>query len=333
MTTLVIAEAGVNHNGSLELALALVDAAATAGASIVKFQTFRADDLVTPMAAKARYQVETTGAAESQHSMLRRLELTSSMHAQLVDRCAATNIEFLSSAFDLSSLDYLCELGVRRLKVPSGEITNLPYLERVGRAGLPVILSTGMATLGEVEAALDTLERAGTSRASIIALQCTTAYPARAADANLRAMLSMREAFGVDVGLSDHTQGIEITIAAVALGACVIEKHFTLDRTLPGPDHRASLEPEELRQMVTCIRNVELALGDGRKRPSPLELENRPIARKSIVAARDIQSGEVFTSTNLTVKRPGTGISPMRLPELIGRRATRAFAADEQIEL
>lgn len=332
MTTLVIAEAGVNHNGSLELALALVDAAAVAGASIIKFQTFRADDLVTPMAAKARYQVETTGAAESQHPMLRRLELTSSMHAQLVDRCAARNIEFLSSAFDLSSLDYLCELGVRRLKVPSGEITNLPYLERIGRAGLPIILSTGMATLGEVEAALDTLERAGTSRTSIIVLQCTTAYPARAADANLRAMLSMRDAFGVDVGLSDHTQGIEIAIAAVALGACVIEKHFTLDRTLPGPDHRASLEPEELQQMVTCIRNVELALGDGRKRPSALELENLPIARKSVVAARDIQCGEVFTSTNLTVKRPGTGISPMRLPELIGRRASRDFAADEQIE-
>ena len=337
MSLLIIAEAGVNHNGDLALAKGLIDAAAQAGADLVKFQTFSADRLATAGAAKADYQTQTTGGAESQHTMLRRLELTRDMHLALIDHCRQRAIGFLSTAFDTQSLDLLAELGLDRFKIPSGEITNLPYLRHVGRLAAPadksVILSTGMATLGEIEAALDILETAGTPRARITVLHCNTEYPTPMGDVNLRAMLTLREAFQVPVGYSDHTPGIEVPIAAVALGATVIEKHLTLDRTLPGPDQQASLEPDEFAAMVRAIRNIQQALGDGIKRPSPSEAKNKPIARKSLVAAVPIRAGEPFTPANITAKRPGTGLSPMRWDEVIGRPATRDFAADELIAL
>lgn len=333
LNTLIIAEAGVNHNGSLETALQLVDAAVEAGADIVKFQTFQADRLVTKGAAKADYQKVTTGADESQFEMIRRLELTDAMHQALVAHCRQRGIEFFSTAFDIESLDYLMELGISRIKIPSGEITNLPYLRRVSRCGKPVILSTGMATYGEIEAAIDTLEWGGVRRADLSVLHCSTEYPVPKDEVNLRAMRSIGDAFGVQVGFSDHTEGIEIPIAAVALGATVIEKHFTLDRNMPGPDHRASVEPGELAMLVRSIRNVELAMGDGIKRPSASEIRNRTIARKSLVAAKVIAQGELFDENNLAVKRPGNGISPMRLDELIGRPAPRSFEADELISL
>lgn len=333
MGVLIIAEAGVNHNGDPGLAERLVDVASDAGADYVKFQTFRADQLVTSTAAKATYQKRTTGGDESQLDMLRRLELSEATHVALLRRCAERRIGFLSTGFDLGSLELLVELGIDRFKVPSGEIGNLPYLRFIGGLGRPVILSTGMATLGEVEAALDALEHAGTDRERITVLHCTTEYPAPMAEVNLRAMVRMGETFGVAFGYSDHTVGIEIPIAAAALGATVIEKHFTLDRDLPGPDHRASLEPDELRAMVSAIRNVELALGDGVKRVSPSEAKNKAVARKSLVAARAIHAGELFAPDNLAVKRPGTGISPMRWDEVIGRPARRNFATDDLIEL
>lgn len=333
MKTLIIAEAGVNHNGDVALARQLIDVAAEAGADLVKFQTFSADRLVTTHARKADYQTKTTDAGESQHTMIRRLELTRDMHEVLIAHCRTREIQFFSSGFDRESIDLLAELGLNRFKVPSGEITNLPYLRHVGRYGKPVILSTGMATLGEIEAALDVLEQAGASRGQITVLHCNTEYPTPMTDVNLRAMLAIRDAFGVAVGYSDHTSGIEVAIAAVALGATVIEKHFTLDRNLPGPDHKASLEPDELKAMVVAIRNIEQAMGDGVKRPSASEAKNKPIARKSLVAACAIRAGEVFSETNLAVKRPGTGLSPMRWDEVLGRKAPRAFAPDELIDL
>jgi N,N'-diacetyllegionaminate synthase len=330
--TLIIAEAGVNHNGDIQMARRLIDAAAAAGADLVKFQTFRADRLVTASAKKASYQIATTAADESQHEMIRKLELTEAMHDNLIDHCRQRKIEFFSTAFDIDSLDYLMQLGMERVKVPSGEITNLPYLRRVGGFGKPVILSTGMSNLGDIEAALNVLELAGTPRDRITVLHCNTEYPVPMVEVNLRAMRSIREAFGVEVGFSDHTEGIEVAIAAVALGARVIEKHFTLDRNLPGPDHRASIEPDELGRMISSIRNIELAMGDGIKRPSASEERNRPIARKSLVAARPINKGELFSATNMTAKRPGTGISPMRWDEVLGRKAGRDFFIDEPIE-
>ena len=333
MTTLIIAEAGVNHNGDPAIARALIDVAADAGADRVKFQTFVADRLVTAGSVKAPYQLLSTAADESQRAMLRRLELSREAHLDLLAHCKARGIRFLSTAFDLESVDLLAELGADCFKIPSGEITNLPYLRHVGRFGMPVLLSTGMADLNEVAAALDALERSGTPRARITVLHCTTEYPAPIAEVNLRAMTAMRDALGVAVGYSDHTLGIEVAIAAVALGAVVIEKHFTLDRNLPGPDHRASLEPDELRALVTSVRNVERALGDGVKRPTVSELANRAVARKSIVAARFIAAGEVLGDDNLTVKRPGTGISPMLWDDIRGRGAPRDFAPDELIEL
>lgn len=333
MNTVIIAEAGVNHNGDLQLAHRLIDVAAAAGADRVKFQTFSADRLVTNRAAKAPYQVRATGDHESQHAMLRRLELSRESHVELIDHCRMRGIEFFSTGFDAASVDVLVELGATSFKIPSGEITNLPYLRHVGRHGKPVILSTGMATLGEIEAALTLLEQSGTRRDQITVLHCTTEYPAPMAEVNLRAMLAIREAFGVAVGYSDHTPGIEVATAAVALGAAVIEKHFTLDRTLPGPDHKASLEPAELSAMVKAIRNIELALGDGIKRPTESEAKNKPIARKSLVAAQAIRAGEVFSEANLTVKRPGSGVSPMCWDRVLGRKAPRDFAADELIEL
>ena len=331
--TLVIAEAGVNHNGSLETAKQLVDVAAEAGADMVKFQTFSADQLVTTSARKAEYQNQTTDALESQHDMIRKLELSREMHGELIAYCRLCDIEFFSTGFDTQSIDMLVELGLDRFKIPSGEITNLPYLRHIGNYGKPVILSTGMANLGEIEAALEVLEKSGIHRKHITVLHCNTEYPTPMEDVNLQAMLSIGEAFGVAVGYSDHTLGIEVPIAAVAMGATVIEKHFTLDRTLPGPDHRASLEPDELKAMVRAIREIEKALGDGIKRPSLSESKNKPITRKSLVSATFIRAGEPFTSTNLAVKRPGTGISPMRFDEVIGRSAIRDFEADELIEL
>lgn len=331
LKTLVIAEAGVNHNGDMGLARRLIDVAAEAGADLVKFQTFRADRLVTEYAQKADYQVRAMDAVESQHAMLSRLQLTRDMHESLIEHCNSRAIGFFSTGFDLESVDLLMDLGLDRSKIPSGEITNLPLLRHVGRYGKPVILSSGMATLGEIEAALEALEAAGTSRQRITVLHCNTEYPTPMIDVNLRAMLAIRDAFGVEVGYSDHTLGIEVAIAAVALGATIIEKHFTLDRLLPGPDHQASLEPDELKAMVAAIRNIELSMGDGIKRPSSSEIKNKPIARKSLVAARAIRAGEVFSAANLTVKRPGTGLSPMLWDEVVGRKAPRDFARDELI--
>ncbi len=333
MRTLIIAEAGVNHNGDLAMARKLIDVAAAADADLVKFQTFSADRLVTRTAAKADYQNRTTDSKESQHEMLRRLELTAEMHKELITHCAARGIGFFSTGFDIESVDLLVELGQDRFKIPSGEITNLPYLRHIGHMGKPVILSTGMAEMDEIHAAIDALEAAGTPRTIITVLHCTTEYPTPMAEVNLRAMLSIQKAFGVEVGYSDHTRGIEVAIAAVALGASVIEKHFTIDRNLPGPDHKASLEPEELKAMVAGIRNIEIALGDGIKRFTPSEAGNRPVARKSLVASRDIRKGEMFSGENITAKRPGTGISPMRWDAVIDRRAPRDFSQDELIEL
>lgn len=331
--TLIIAEAGVNHNGDIALAKQLIEVAAAAGADIVKFQTFSADHLVTVSASKADYQRRAGAADESQYTMLKRLELDHQAHQTLIEHCRQCNIEFFSTGFDIASVDMLISLGIQRLKVPSGELTNLPYLRHMGGLGHPVILSTGMATLGEIEAAIDVLMAAGVSRDGIVVLHCNTEYPTPMADVNLRAMQSIRSAFGVRVGYSDHTAGIEVAIAAVSMGACIIEKHFTLDRALPGPDHRASLEPAELKSMVHAIRNVELALGDGIKRPSASELHNKPIARKSIVAARPIRAGEAFSAENLAAKRPGTGLSPMCWDEVVGRIASRDYALDELIIL
>ena len=329
--TLIIAEAGVNHNGDLNLAKQLINAAADAGADLVKFQTFNANRQVTRTSKKADYQTQTTSSTESQHAMLRRLELTEEMHHQLIAHCLTQNIGFLSTGFDIESVDLLVSLGQECFKIPSGEITNLTYLRHIGQLGKTVILSTGMATLGEIEAAIEVLEQTGTRRAKVTVLHCTTEYPTPMNEVNLRAMQSIHAAFDVEVGYSDHTEGIEIAIAAVAMGASVIEKHFTLDRTFPGPDHQASLEPAELKAMVTAIRNIEIALGDGIKRLTPSEARNKPVARKSLVASRAISIGEMFTAENLTTKRPGTGISPMRWDEFVGQTAQKDYHEDELI--
>lgn len=331
--TVIIAEAGVNHNGDLDMAKRLIDVAAEAGADFVKFQTFAADRLVTRTAGKAEYQISSSGAEESQYEMLRRLELTPEAHRKLIDHCKFRRIVFLSTAFDIESVDELVALGLEHLKVPSGEITNLPYLRHVGGQCKKVILSTGMATLDEVGSAIEVLERAGTSRTSMTVLHCTTEYPTPMMDVNLRAMLTIRDAFGVAVGYSDHTLGIEVATAAVALGATVVEKHFTLDINLPGPDHKASLAPDQLKALVTAIRHIETALGDGIKRPGLREAKNKPVVRKSLVAAKPILAGEVFTVDNLAAKRPGIGISPMRWDEILGQKATRNYMADDFIEL
>lgn len=333
MSILIIAEAGVNHNGELGLAKQLIDVAAEAGADLVKFQTFKADRLATRVAEKASYQILSTDSKESQHEMLSRLELTEDMHRELIAHCALRHIGFFSTGFDMESIDLLLSLGQDHFKIPSGEITNLPYLRHVGKLGKSVILSTGMATLGDIEAAIDVLEQAGTARAEMTVLHCTTEYPTPMNEVNLRAMHSIQAAFGVAVGYSDHTPGIEVAIAAVAMGATVVEKHFTLDRNLPGPDHQASLEPAELKAMVAAIRNIEVALGDGIKRLTPSEARNKPVARKSLVACQAIKAGEAFSAHNITSKRPGIGISPMRWDEVIGRTAPRDFVADELIEL
>jgi N,N'-diacetyllegionaminate synthase len=330
---MIIAEAGVNHNGDIGMAMQLIDVAAEAGADYVKFQTFRADRQVTRGAQKAQYQVEATGSAESHYQMLKKLEVSEDMHRLLMAHCLKRNIGFLSTGFDIESIDLLHSLGLRLYKIPSGEINNLPYLRHIGGLRGDIVLSTGMSLLGEVEAAIEVLEQAGTSRDRITVLHCTTEYPTPMREVNLRAMNTLGAALGVRIGYSDHTQGIEVAIAATAMGASLIEKHFTLDRSLPGPDHKASLEPTELKAMISAIRNIELALGDGVKRLTPSEARNRPIARKSLVAAGPIRKGEVFSVQNLTAKRPGGGINPMRWEEVLGRIAPRDFAADELIEL
>jgi N,N'-diacetyllegionaminate synthase len=330
----IIAEAGVNHNGSLERAKEMVAAAARAGVNAVKFQTFRAETLVTSTAAKAGYQAQTTGASESQYQMLKKLELSAADFRELKSCCENHPVQFLSTPFDLDSIDYLQSVGIELWKIPSGEITNLLYLRKIGSLGQEIILSTGMCDLDEIAEALAVLEKAGTNRSQITLLHCNTEYPTPMYDVNLQAMQTLRDAFPKlkGVGYSDHTLGIEVSIAAVAMGATVIERHFTLDRNLPGPDHKASLEPDELAAMVQAIRNIETALGDGVKKPTRSELKNRPIARKSIVAATEISTGEVFADKNLTVKRPGTGISPMRWDELVGQTAKRDYGKDELID-
>jgi len=333
MKTLIIAEAGVNHNGDMELARRLIDIAADAGADMVKFQTFNAERLVTSQAKKAAYQISNTGVDESQYNMLNQLELSCEMHKMLIEHCQKRSIKFFSTAFDIESINLLDELGLESFKIPSGEITNLSYLEHIGSFGKPVILSTGMATMDEIGTALDILADAGTPRSKVTVLHCNTEYPTPMSDVNLRAMLNIKNTYNVDVGYSDHTLGIEVAIAAVALGAMVIEKHFTLNRNLPGPDHKASLTPKELKAMVLSIRNIEQSLGDGIKKPSKSEMLNRDIIRKSVIAACDIKKGELFSEDNLVVKRPGNGVSPMRWNEVIGHKASRDFIKDEMIEL
>lgn len=331
MRTFIIAEAGVNHNGSIITAKKLIDVAAEAGADAVKFQTFKAERIVTRSAPKAQYQKTTD--AETQFEMLKRLELSFDAHKELLKYCKKKGIAFLSTPFDLESIELLYSLGLEIFKIPSGEITNLPYLRKVGSLKKKVIFSTGMADIGEIEDALKVLEEAGTQRKNITVLHANTEYPTPMKDVNLRAMLAIRDAFKVKVGYSDHTLGIEVPIAAVAVGASVIEKHFTLDKGMKGPDHKASLEPDELKAMIKAIRNIERALGDGIKRTSDSEVKNMPIARKSIVAANDIKKGEKFSEGNLTVKRPGTGISPMLWDNVMGKTAIREFKKDEEIVL
>jgi len=329
---LIIAEAGVNHNGSMELAKRLIDAAADSGVDYVKFQTFKAENLVTKEAKQAEYQ-QRNAQDDSQYAMLKKLELSQEQHYELIEYCKQRGVRFLSTAFDFESVDFLHSLNLGVWKIPSGEITNYPYLRKIAQFGEPVILSTGMSTNEDIDAAIKALCDNALKREQITLLHCNTEYPTPMQDVNLRAMETMRERFGVKVGYSDHTPGIEVPIAAVALGAEVIEKHFTLDKTLPGPDHKASLEPQELKAMVSAIRNIEQALGDGEKHVSESERKNMPIARKSIVAALDIKQGELLTEDNLTTKRPGNGISPMRWNEVIGTKAVRDFKVDELIEL
>lgn len=330
-STFIIAEAGVNHNGSFELAKQLVDKAVWAGADCIKFQTFNSKNLVSKNAQKAEYQKKTTDSSESQLDMLKKLELSKEEFIELRDYCNQKEIMFLSTPFDLESIDFLVDLGVKTWKIPSGEITNYPFLRAIGKRKESVIMSTGMCTLDETRDAVSVLNKFGTT--DITLLHCTTEYPAPYDSVNLNAMITLQKEFSFNVGYSDHTNGIEVPVAAVAMGATVIEKHFTLDKNMEGPDHKASLEPDELKQMIQSIRNVELALGDGTKKPSEAEKKNIAIARKSIVAACDIKKGEIFTVQNLATKRPGNGISPMLWNRVIGTRAIRDFVVDELIEV
>jgi len=331
VSVFIIAEAGVNHNGSIELAKKLIDVASETGADAVKFQTFKAEKLVSKNAQKAAYQKETTDAQESQFAMIKKLELDLDTHKELMTYCREKEIMFLSTPFDLQSITMLNDLGLKIFKIPSGEITNLPYLRAIGALKKEVILSTGMATMDEVSAAFSVLVEAGTPKKNITILHANTMYPTPMEDVNLRAMPNIGKTFDVAFGYSDHTLGIEVDIAAVAMGASIIEKHFTLDKTMQGPDHKASLEPHELKAMVQGIRNIELALGSEVKQPSPSEMPNMQVARKSIVAARKIKKGEILTAENLTVKRPGNGISPMQWDEVVGTFAQRDYEEDELI--
>lgn len=331
--TIIIAEAGVNHNGNYEMALKMIDEAKAAGADYVKFQTAKPELVISTFAPKAEYQKETTGNGESQLEMCKAIHLPLTDYKSLKEYCDKVGIGFMSTPFDLVSIDVLEPLDMDYYKIPSGEITNLPYLRAIAAKGRKVIISTGMSELPEIEEALQVLENGGLKRSDIIVLHCNTEYPTPMRDVNLRAMLDIRDRLGVAVGYSDHTNGIEVPIAAVALGAEVIEKHFTLDKTLPGPDHKASLEPQELKAMVDAIRNIEAALGDGKKKVTDSERPNIIVARKSIVAARPIKAGEVYTEENVTVKRPGNGISPMKWDDVLGKTAPRDFEYDELIEL
>ena len=327
----IIAEAGVNHNGSTELAKKLIDVAVHSGADAIKFQTFKAENLVSKKAQKAEYQKQTTDSKESQFEMIKKLELDVDTHQALMAYCAEKNILFLSTPFDHDSINLLNKLELDIFKIPSGEITNSPYLKQIGALNKQVILSTGMANLGEIEAALAVLVSAGTQRKRITVLHANTMYPTPMEDVNLKAMQTIGQAFDIAYGYSDHTLGIEVDIAAVAMGASVIEKHFTLDKTMEGPDHKASLEPDELKAMVKAIRNIELALGSRVKQVSNSERPNMAVARKSLIAKIDIKQGEQFTENNLTIKRPGTGISPMRWDEVIGQTAQKNYLADDLI--
>ncbi len=329
--TTIIAEAGVNHNGDINIAKKLIDIAAEAGVDYVKFQTFKAELAISKNAKKADYQNQTTDKSESQYEMIKKLELDKETHHILIDYCKAKNIKFLSTPFDLESIDLLFDLGIELYKIPSGEITNYPYLKKIAQKGLPIILSTGMANMQEIHDAFNILTKNGIAKKDITILHANTEYPTPMEDVNLNAMLTIGKEFNTDFGYPDHTLGIEIPTAAVALGASVIEKHFTLDRTMQGPDHKASLEPDELKAMVSAIRNIEIAMGNGIKTPSKSEQKNKPIARKSIVANKNIKKGEIFTEKNITVKRPGTGISPMLWNEIIGKKAIMDFNDDDLI--
>lgn len=328
---IIIAEAGVNHNGSFELAKKMVDAAKEAGVDYVKFQTFNPKKLVSKYAEKAEYQKETTGSDETQLQMLQKLTLTEDNFLSLRDYCREVGIGFISTPFDLDSIDFLETFDMDFWKVPSGEVTNLPYLEAIAKTKRKVVMSTGMCDMNEIQDAIEVLEKNGTTEITL--LHCNTQYPTPYEHVNLNAMNSIKDALHKEVGYSDHTQGIEVPIAAVAMGATVIEKHFTLDKNMEGPDHKASLNPSELQQMVVAIRNIEQAIGNGLKEPSSSEMANKAVARKSIVASRSIKQGEVFSEENLTTKRPGTGISPMKWYEVIGKVASRDFSEDEIIEL
>lgn len=327
----VIAEVGVNHNGSLDLALRSIDVAKEAGADAVKFQTFRAERLVTKTAPTARYQTENTGIVQSQFQMLKSLELSDTDHERIVAHCREREIQFMSTPFDEESATLLHSLGMTLFKVPSGELTNLPLLRHIARFGRPMVISTGMSTLGDVEAAVGTVE--GTGNHQIVLLHCVSNYPAAAADVNLRAMLSMQAAFNLPAGYSDHTLGIEVGIASVALGACVLEKHFTLDKSLPGPDHRASAEPHELRQLIAGVRTVEAALGTGRKAPCNSELDTAKAARRSLVAATDLAAGTVLTEDLIAIRRPGTGLPPAMQPYLLSRTLRTEVVAGQLLRL
>lgn len=329
----VIAEAGVNHNGSVELAKKMIDAAAGAEADAVKFQTFKAENVISRFAQKAEYQKQATGAEESQLEMVKKLELSQEAFRELFNYCGKKDIIFMSTPFDEESVDFLNRLGVSIFKIPSGEVTNLPYLRKIGSLRKKIIMSTGMADLKEIEKALNVLIEAGTPKEHITILHCNTEYPTPFEDVNLLAMLTIRNTLGVTVGYSDHTSGIELPIAAVALGAAVLEKHFTLDKTMEGPDHKASVEPGELKEMIKAIRNIEKALGSGVKKPSPSEVKNKIVARRSIVAARPIKKGELLAVENIMAKRPAGGISPMEWDSVIGKIAKRDFGEDEVIEL
>lgn len=332
--TLIIAEAGVNHNGSLTLAKQLIDKAVDAGVDIIKFQTFKSEKLVSKAAKQAEYQQRNIGKKdEGQLAMLKKLELSQQDHEELIAYCKEKGIRFFSTAFDMDSIEYLHSLNMGLWKIPSGEITNYPYLRRIAKYHEPVILSTGMCELSDIEAAVKVLLEFGAQKEQITILHCNTEYPTPFQDVNLKAMLEIGEKFGVQIGYSDHTKGIEVPVAAVALGATVIEKHFTLDKNMEGPDHKASLEPEELKAMVSAIRNIEQALGSGHKTISESERKNIEIARKSIVAACSIKAGELLTEENLTVKRPGNGISPMRWNEVIGSVAVKDYDEEEPIVL
>ena len=331
MSVFIIAEAGVNHNGSIALAKKLIDAAAISGANAVKFQTFKTEKLVSKTAKKADYQKHTTDLSESQFEMLSRLELDVSSHKELIRYCKEKSIMFLSTPFDHNSINLLSDLGLQIFKIPSGEITNLPYLRHIGSLGKSVILSTGMSTLKEIKEALGILIKAGTKKKNITVLHANTMYPTPMEDVNLNAMLTIHKELDIAVGYSDHTLGIEVDIAAVAMGASIIEKHFTLDKTLKGPDHKSSLEPKELKAMVNAIRNIEIALGSNIKKPSPSELVNIYPVRKSIVANQNIKKGELLTEINISIKRPGDGISPMKWDETLGTIATKNYNKDELI--